>query len=72
MHHPRNLARRLRAMHGQGTVEYVGIVIAIGALLLALGGVFGTTSIAKPIASKITAAVSHAIDGVVASKGSTR
>ena len=58
----------LRRSRGQGTVEYVGIVIAIGALLLALGGVFGTTGIAKPIAAKITAAVSHAIDGMAAAK----
>ena len=65
---PRPIPRRLGRSRGQGTVEYVGIVIAIGALLLALGGVFGTTGIAKPIAAKITAAVSHAIDGVAASK----
>ena len=64
----RGIARTLRRSRGQGTVEYVGIVIAIGALLLALGGVFGTTGIAKPIAAKIAAAVSHAIDGVAASK----
>ena len=64
----RATGRNLRRSRGQGTVEYVGIVIAIGALLLALGGVFGTTGIAKPIAAKITAAVSHAIDGVAASK----
>lgn len=64
----RTVVRALGGSRGQGTVEYVGIVIAIGALLLALGGVFGTTGIAKPIAAKITAAVSHAIDGVAASK----
>src|SRR5262249_10209441 len=32
------LARRAHRARGQGTVEYVGIVLAVGALLLALAG----------------------------------
>ena len=54
---------RLRSSRGQGTVEYVGIVLAIGALLLALASPMG--HLANPIASKVAAAVKDAIDSTV-------
>jgi hypothetical protein len=50
------LARR----RGQGTVEYVGIVLAIGALLLALAGPLN--GMAKPVATKVANAITQAID----------
>jgi len=52
--------RRLRLARGQGTVEYVGIVLAVGVLLLALTGPLGKQNDA--IARKIGGAVAHAID----------
>ena len=55
---PRGLRER-----GQGTVEYVGIVLAVGALLLALAGPLH--GLANPIAKKVASAVSHAIDDTV-------
>ena len=56
--------RRLRSVRGQGTVEYVGIVLAVAVLLLALTGPLGKQNDA--IARKIGGAVAHAIDTTVA------
>jgi hypothetical protein len=73
MHTLRNLldrwndgCRRLASTQGQGTVEYVGIVLVVGALLLALKSGLGhgaTTS----ISSKLISAVSQAIATVAGS-----
>jgi hypothetical protein len=55
--------RRLASTQGQGTVEYVGIVLVVGALLFALKGGFTHTSTAA-ISSKLVSAVSQAIASV--------
>jgi hypothetical protein len=54
--------RRMARDAGQGTVEYVGIVIAVGALLLALNATIGGN--AGKIGDKIKAGVVHAIDQI--------
>ena len=60
--------QRLTSARGQGTVEYVGIVLVIGALLIALkSGVAGDNG--SGIAAKLTKAVSGAIDDVMKDKG---
>ena len=59
-HTLRRVARHLRDTRGQGTVEYVGIVLAIGALALALVGPLRGK--ATPIANKVATAVTNAID----------
>ena len=56
--------RRIGREAGQGTVEYVGIVIAVGALLLALNAALGTD--AGKIGDRVKAGVVHAIDQVTA------
>jgi hypothetical protein len=61
--------RRLRALsssRGQGTVEYVGIVIVIGVLLVALKAGMGDQG--GTIAHKISKSVSDAIQGVIEGK----
>ena len=63
----RRFARHLRDTRGQGTVEYVGIVLAVGALLLALVGPLRGK--ATPIATKVAAAVTHAIDSTTTPGG---
>jgi hypothetical protein len=60
--------RSLLRQRGQGTVEYVGIVLAVGALLLALATPMH--GLAGPIASKLGSALKQAIDDTVgAGKG---
>jgi hypothetical protein len=54
--------RKLAHEAGQGTVEYVGIVIAVGALLLALNATIGSD--AGKIGERIKGGVVHAIDQV--------
>jgi hypothetical protein len=56
--------RRLASAQGQGTVEYVGIVLVVGALLLALKGGFAHIS-TTAISTKLVSAVSQAIASVV-------
>jgi hypothetical protein len=58
--------RRLASARGQGTVEYVGIVIVVGVLLVALKAGVGDTWHA--IANKISASVSDAIQTVMDGK----
>jgi hypothetical protein len=55
------IVARLRTSRGQGTVEYVGIVLAVGALLLALGGILNHDA-ASAVGRKVQAAVVHAIE----------
>jgi hypothetical protein len=69
VHTFRNLRGRLARRRGQGTVEYVGIVLAVGTLLLALATPMG--HLAGPIAAKIAAAVKDAIDTTVSHGKST-
>ena len=49
----------LRAEDGQGTVEYVGLAMAIGVLLLAVGSVLGKD---HGIGSIITGALKSALE----------
>ena len=62
------LATRLRSRRGQGTVEYVGIVLAVGALLLALGAAFRSNKIHDPIVNSITDAIRTLINDIVKGK----
>jgi hypothetical protein len=59
--------RGLSACRGQGTVEYVGIVIVVGVLLVALKAGMGDQG--GTIAHKISKSVSDAIQNVMESKG---
>jgi hypothetical protein len=60
--------RRLSSTRGQGTVEYVGIVIVIGVLLVALKtGVAGKNG--GQVGEKLSKAVSEAIDSVMKKGG---
>jgi hypothetical protein len=55
--------RQLASARGQGTVEYVGIVIVVGVLLVALKA--GVGDAGHTIANKISASVSDAIQTVM-------
>jgi hypothetical protein len=55
--------RQLADVRGQGTVEYVGIVIVVGVLLVALKAGVGDSGHA--IASKISKSVADAIQNVM-------
>jgi hypothetical protein len=60
--------RRLSSTRAQGTVEYVGIVIVIGVLLVALKtGVAGKHG--GQVGEKLSKAVSEAIDSVMKKDG---
>jgi hypothetical protein len=60
--------RQLAATRGQGTVEYVGIVIVVGVLLIAVKAGIGKSG-AHDIATKITDSVTQAVQDVVGGKG---
>jgi hypothetical protein len=66
----RRLADRLRTSRGQGTVEYVGIVLAVGALLLALTGALPGQA-ARSVGKKVEAAVVNAIDKTMGDSGTS-
>jgi Flp pilus assembly pilin Flp len=53
------LAARTRSERGQGTVEYLGILVAVGALLIAV-----KTGMRGSIATRVTNQISDAIDSV--------
>jgi hypothetical protein len=64
--------RRLRTCRGQGTVEYVGIVIVIGVLLVAVkAGVGGSaaSALGKKISTSVSNAIQHVMDNAPDSKG---
>jgi hypothetical protein len=60
--------RRIAASRGQGTVEYVGIVIVVGVLLVAVKAGIGKSG-AHDIAAKISSSVTQAVQDVVGAKG---
>ena len=63
------LVRRLRAEHGQGTVEYVGLILLIA---LVIGGIVGATrgfSKGGGIADAIVGAIKGGVDKVVEKGG---
>jgi len=66
----RALIARLRPTRGQGTVEYVGIVLAVGALLLAFTSALPRQA-ATSVAKKVESAVVKAIDNTVGGGGSS-
>ncbi len=52
------LCRRIRRQGGQGTVEYLGLLLAVAALLLAvMTQLKGGAGVAKEIANGFTSAV---------------
>jgi hypothetical protein len=64
--------RQLRTCRGQGTVEYVGIVIVIGVLLVAVkAGVGGSaaSALGKKISTSVSNAIQHVMDNAPDSKG---
>ena len=62
------LGRRIRGQVGQGTVEYVALILLVAGLfatvVLAAGGVKG-----KGIADAVTEKIRSTIEGVAAKKG---
>jgi Flp pilus assembly pilin Flp len=52
--------RALVAENGQGTVEYAGLAMAIGVLLLAVGSYLGGKD--HGIGSVVTSAIKHAVE----------
>jgi Flp pilus assembly pilin Flp len=61
LHHQAARARRaLMAEDGQGTVEYAGLAMAIGVLLLAVGSFLGGKD--HGIGSVVTSAIKHAVE----------
>jgi hypothetical protein len=60
--------RQLAACRGQGTVEYVGIVIVVGVLLIAVKAGIGKSG-AHDIAAKISDSVTQAVQDIVGGKG---
>lgn len=59
---------RLRDTRGQGTVEYVGLVVFMAAVILAVVAA-GGGSAGKDIADTIVDKLSDAVDGIKAPKG---
>jgi hypothetical protein len=55
--------RRLGGQAGQGTVEYVALMLLVGAIMTAVIGAGGGTS-AKTIADKVTSKIASSVDGV--------
>ena len=55
-----SLAARVRSQSGQGTVEYAGLAMAIGVLLLAVGSYLGGKD--HGIGSVVTAAIKSAVE----------
>jgi hypothetical protein len=53
----------IAAQRGQGTVEYLGLLLAIGALLLAVKGQLGASSVAHAVAEKFSAVIRSALPG---------
>jgi hypothetical protein len=58
--------RAVQREEGQGTVEYVGIMLLLGTVLAA--AVAGVAKTDTSLSSKITGAVKDAIDGVTKKK----
>ena len=64
-HHLVERVRRADAEQGQGTVEYAGLAMAIGVLLLAVAGYLGGKDhgIGSVVTDAIKSAVQHATGG---------
>jgi hypothetical protein len=61
------LGRRLRGQAGQGTVEYVALILLVAGLFAAVVAVTTKGADGKNIAAKITAEINGAIDKVIKS-----
>ena len=59
------LGERLRGQAGQGTVEYVALILLVAGLFAAVVAVTTKSSDGKNIAAKITAEINAAIDKVI-------
>ncbi len=59
-HHIDRARRALMAEDGQGTVEYAGLAMAIGVLLLAVGSYLGGKD--HGIGSVVTSAIKNAVE----------
>ena len=64
-----HLRERLREQTGQGTVEYVALILLVAAVMAAVVAWSGKTGEGQGIASKITKEISAAIDSVIEKKG---
>ena len=60
-------ARMLQVEHGQGTVEYVGIVLAVAALLVAVAA-----AIDNKVGGPIATALVHKLQEAVAQVGNSK
>jgi hypothetical protein len=61
------MGARLRSQAGQGTVEYVALILLVAGLFAAVVAVTTKNSDGKNIAAKITAEINAAIDKVIKS-----
>ena len=61
-------ARVLQAERGQGTVEYVGIVLAVAALLVAVAAAIDN-KVGGPIATALVHRLQEAVNAVGTKKG---
>lgn len=55
-------ARRWRAQHGQGTVEYVGLILLVAVILAGVvkaSGSFSDSGIADAVVSKLKSAIDN-------------
>ena len=66
-HHLAGRVRRADGEQGQGTVEYAGLAMAIGVLLLAVGSYLGGKD--HGIGSVVTAAIKTAVEHATGSGG---
>ncbi|MEA2320688.1 MAG: hypothetical protein QOD81_538 [Solirubrobacteraceae bacterium] len=58
------LGRRLRAQAGQGTVEYVALILLVAAVMAAVVGATTNSKEGGAIAGKVTGEIKSAIESV--------
>jgi hypothetical protein len=58
------LDRWARSEKAQGTVEYIGIVVVVALLLLAIAGAMSTTDIGTKIQTAIKSAIDKVLTGL--------
>jgi hypothetical protein len=59
-----HLRGRLRLEHGQGTVEYVALILLVAAVMTAVVAATSNKAEGATIAKKVTAELKSAIEGV--------
>jgi hypothetical protein len=59
-----SMGRRLRSQHGQGTVEYVALILLVAMVMAAVATATTNKSEGLGIAKKVTDTLKNAIDSV--------